>query len=304
MCQHHLQARRGSPARTSSHLRTNFTPAKHRAPTASWHLQHSPHPHAPSPAVSPLHPHGSFPVSPHLHPHASSAASPLQTHWSPRNIPHAASPPTVQQGQSRKTHISQATAAAHSLHHAKNRQNSMNWSRQRQARMAGPSIEDSAQAQGMPFASSPAMPRTLQQPALQTDTAQQGRTTSRGSASAPGNTPVRVQRCSVKGASHTAAAAVTPGHAADDGRRVVQTEQPDVHASSSAVGSSPVQAQHIGAGTDSGASLSPSNVGKEPDGEPAASSSPRQVSAKEQELWQQLQAANKDLQRGAACCSL
>ncbi|KAL0024312.1 hypothetical protein WJX79_006938 [Trebouxia sp. C0005] len=174
------EARRASPARTTSHLRTNPTPAKHRPPTARWHLHHSFH--APSPAVSPLHPHRSFPVSPYLHPHASPAASPLQTHW------------------------------------------------QRQASMAEPSIEDSAEAQGMPVASSTAIRRTLQQPALQTDAAQGGQTTSRKSAAAPGSTPVRVQRCSVEGASYTAAPA---------------------------------------------------------------------VSAKEQELWEQLQAANKDLQRAA-----
>ncbi|DBA79944.1 TPA: hypothetical protein ACH3X1_008149 [Trebouxia sp. C0004] len=124
----------------------------------------------------------------------------------------------------------------------------------------------------------------------------EGGTTSRGSAPPPGNTPVTGKRCSVKGASHTAAPAVSPRHAADDGRRLVQTEQPESHTSSSAVGSSPLQAQHVGAGTDSAASLSPSKAGQEPDGEPG---SPRQVSAKEQELWQQLQAANKDLQRAA-----
>ena len=301
MCQHHMQARRGSPARTTSHVRTDLSPAKYRAPTASWHLHHSP-----SPAVSLMHPHRSFPVSPHLHPHASPAASPLQTHWSPRNIPDAASPSTVQQGQSRKTRTQQATAAAaaHGLHHAQDRQNSMHLSRKRQASMAEPSTEDSAQAQGMPLASSPAIPRTLQQPALQTHAAQQGRTTSRGSAAAPGNTPVRVQPCSVKGTSHTAAPAVSPRHEGNDGRRAVQTEQPDVHASSSGMSSSLVQAQHAGAGTGRSASLTPSKAGQEPEGEPIASSTPRQVSAKEQQLWQQLQAANKDLQRGASCCSL
>ncbi|DBA79940.1 TPA: hypothetical protein ACH3X1_008147 [Trebouxia sp. C0004] len=95
------EARRGSPTRTNSNLRANSTPAKRRQPTASWHLRHSP-------AVSPLHPHRSFPVGPH----ASPAASPLQTHWSPRNIPDAVSPSTVQQGQAR---MQQATPAAHSL---------------------------------------------------------------------------------------------------------------------------------------------------------------------------------------------
>ncbi|KAA6416949.1 MAG: hypothetical protein FRX49_13090 [Trebouxia sp. A1-2] len=286
------EARRASPARTTSHLRTNPTPAKHRPTTARWHLHHSFH--APSPAVSPLHPHRSFPVSPYLHPHASPAASPLQTHWSPRNIPDAASPCTVQQGQLRKTRMAQATAAARGLHHAQDRQN---WSRQRQASMAEPSIEDSAEAQGMPVASSTAIRRTLQQPALQTDAAQGGQTTSRKSAAAPGSTPVRVQRCSVEGASYTAAPAVSPRHAADDGRRSVQTEQPDVH--STGVGSSPVQAQHIRTGTDRSAGLISTEAGQEAVGEPVTSSAPRQVSAKEQELWEQLQAANKDLQRAA-----
>ena len=196
----------------------------------------------------------------------------------------------------------QATVAAHGLHHAQDWQNSVNLSRQRQASMAEPSTEVSAQAQGMPIVLSPAIPMTLQQPALQTDAAQRGQTTGRGSAAASGNTPVRVQSCSRKDAFHTAAPAVSPRHAADDSRRLVQTAQPDVHASG--VGSSAVQAQHTGAGTDRGASLAPSKAGQEQDGQPVASSSPRQVSAKEQELWQQLQAANKDLQRGAACCSL
>lgn len=301
MCQHHLQARKGSPARTISHLRTNPTPAKCRAPTPSWHLHHSLHPHAPSSAVSPLRPYRSL-VSPHLHSHASPAASPLQTHWSPRNIPDAASPSTVQQGQSTPARMPHATKA-HGMHHAQDRQNNLNLSRQRQASMAEPSTEDSAQAQGMPFASSPAVPGTLQQPALQTDAAR-GRTTSRGNAAAPSHAPVRVHCCCIEGVSHTAAPAISPRHTADDSRCLVQTEQPGVQASSSGVGSSPIQAQYKGVGTDRGASLSPIRAGQELEGDPVPSSTPRQVSAKEQELWQQLQAANKDLQRGAACCSL
>ncbi len=192
---------------------------------------------------------------------------------------------------------------AHGMHHAQDRQNNLNLSRQRQASMAEPSTEDSAQAQGMPFASSPAVPGTLQQPALQTDAAR-GWTTSRVNAAAPGHAPVRVQRCCIEGVSHTAALAISPRHTADDSRRPMQTEQPGVQASSSGLGSSPIQAQCKGAGTDRAASLGPSKAGQEPEGEPVSSSAPRQVSAKEQELWQQLQAANKDLQRGAACCSL
>ncbi len=192
---------------------------------------------------------------------------------------------------------------AHGLHHAQDRQNNLNLSRQRQASMAEPSTEDSAQTRGMPFPSSPAMPGTLQLPALQTDAAQ-GRTTSRGNAAAPSHAPVRVHCCCIEGVSHTAAPAISPRHTADDSRRLVQTEQPGVQAGSSGVGSSPIQAQYKGAGTDRGASLSPNKAGQEPESDPVSSSTPRQVSAKEQELWQQLQAANKDLQRGAACCAL
>lgn len=319
VCIGFLQARRDSSAKASTLLHPTTSPARRRATMdSSAYIRKSPslrpHPQAASPTTLPLRPHRSASAAPHLYPYPSptaSPASPLQAyHWSPRNIPEDASP----LGQTRLSnlqHVSQAaSAAALSSPQGQCRQGSLRLSRQRQGSAAQHSTGDSLLI-NMDGALPSGMLRARQQPAEQTGTIPLGRSTGSGGAAAMSVSPSRSQHPNLEGAPQATHPKGSPIHTSADASRPGATQRPSRGTGSRAVGKSLPGASDISI-ADNRTSPSPVRASKAAvaretvtgagSGTTVASSSPR-LSAKEQALWQQLQAANRNLQRGAACNS-
>ena len=286
---------------------------------SSAHIRNSPslrsHPHAASPTTLPLHPHRSASAAPRLYPYPSptaSPASPLQAcHWSPRNIPEDASP----LGQTRLSnlqHVSQAaSAAALSSPSGQRRQGSLGLSRQRQPSAAQQSTDDSLLLGLMDAASPSGMLRARQQSADQTGTIPLGRCTGSGGAAAMSLSPSRSQHPNLEAAPQTTPPKGSPIHTSADASRPGATQRPSRGTGSRALGKALPGAGCISTAdyrtTPSPVRASTAAVAKETitgakSGAAVACSSPR-LSAKEQALRQQLQAANRNLQRGAACNS-
>lgn len=313
-----MQARRDSSAKASTLLHPTTSPARRRATMdSSAHIRKSPslhsHPHAASPATLPLHPHRSASAAPRLYPYPSptaSPASPLQAcHWSPRNIPEDASP-LSQTRLSNLQDVSQAaSAAALSPPQGQRRQSSLGLSRQRQGSAAQYSTDDSLLRDFMDGALPSNMLRA-RQTAQQTGSVPLGRSTGSGGAAAMSLSPSS-RHPNLEGAPQTTHLKGSPMHASADASRPGATQRPSRGTGSRAVGTALPEAAHVSTAdnrtTPSPVRASKAAVAKETvtgasSGAAVACSSPR-LSAKEQALRQQLQAANRNLQRGAACNS-
>ena len=243
-----------------------------RATTDSTaYLRHSMHPHYSPPAASPLHTQASFPAPPaSLSPHASSnaahpappTAAPLHGHWSPRTV-HAV-PAPLNYGQSTMEALPASSSAVQQGLRQGHARQSTSTAPQRQASRTADRVSAGAAGVASPVRVTRGM---QQQAALHTG----------ASGSTPASrTPITKQQPNVNTSPWPGATAASPRHAAVAGNRPSR------------------EGQASGVSAHVAASPSAAVVG----GNPGVAQGARVASARQQDLWQQLQAANKHLQTG------